>query len=333
VVVRVAQAGVDTWSPAWYVGEGSQAERAMQQLATVPVARGRAIEERIAGHRVGWFPASRMVFAEGHPGGDRLASPEVLPAVLAKLYESIVDYGIDLPLVDYRPGWLAGDVPERPGFAGVRRLDSTLDLRFQTRDQGLSVLRGVASLGLPRAQLALRHQPGVGRTGALETVAFYGHGGRKMLARWYDKGVEAGTYDRGLLIRPEDQRRYVKASRRSVNELGVGYVRERFRQRFLPLFVASEGITVGGTHRIAQRLAELRDDGALTPRTAQILAGFAVLENAGQWEGPRRSRMRYRRQLRDHGLVLSELPEDDQHVDLHEVLGEAMETDAWERQG
>jgi hypothetical protein len=44
---------------------------------------------------------------------------------------------------------------------------------------------------------------------------------------------------------------------------------------------------------------------------------------------------RYRRQdeLREEGLVLADGVLDDVEVELHDVLSEVMETDAWERRG
>lgn len=58
----------------------------------------------------------------------------------------------------------------------------------------------------PRAQAEVRFAKD--GTGSVETVYLRGHSGVKILGRWYDKGLEAGSAPRGLLIRAEDQRRY-----------------------------------------------------------------------------------------------------------------------------
>ncbi len=328
---EVRQAGIDTWSPAWYVADDSAAARALEAQATIATQRSRLLPESVAGHRVGWFPSSRLVFAEGHPGGDRLGFADRLPLALDALLGELADRGIPLdaePARDRRGAeWLAG--PSSPGFAGIRRLDVTCDLAFETTAAGLAVLAGVAALGLPRAQLGVRHAPGMGRFGALETVAFYGHGGKKMLARWYDKGVESLSAPRGRLIRPEDQRRYVKDTRRYVDELGSVYVREKFRQRFLPLWRASKGVTVGGRDVMADKLADLVEAGEVTPGMAERLIGFSVLQDKGLAPGNLRTRQRRRAALREHGLVLAEADEAAVEVDLHDVLSEALEAEAW----
>ena len=327
--MRVAQAGIDTWSPCWYLAEGSPAERAMRSLANVRVKRGWVIEESIGGHKIGWFPGSRLLYAEGHPGGDRLGCPEDLPEVLERLVGDVEDYGIKLPAGRTLDQWR---VPERrPGFGGVRRCDATCDLAFDSGAEGIAVLAGVAALSVPRAQLAVRFQPG-GR--AVETVELKGHGGRKTLGRWYDKSVEAGTGARGTLIRPEDQRRYVAATRRCVQEMTSSYVQGGFQRRFLPLWQATKGITVAGPMVLAKELAERAEAGEITWAAAERAAGYLLLQQAGGDERMSVStRQRRRREVRGLGLVLADGALQEVEVNLHDVLDQVMESDAWGRQG
>jgi hypothetical protein len=251
----------------------------------------------------------------------------------------------------------------RGGFAGVRRLDSTADLRFDSSAEGLAFMAGVAALGLPRGKQAIwragdgtfepKHQdaqreawrhgngeldeaPMYGRAAvprAIETVAFYGHSGKKMLARVYDKGVEAGLAPRGRLLRPENQDRFVKDTRRDVAELTTGYVKERFAKRFRPLWQASKGVTVAGAPVLIEKVYDLVDQGVITPAAAEALSGFAMAQSSGRWVGSRATYYRRRRQLREHGIVLPDLGLDEVEVNLHDILAEVFETDAWERRG
>lgn len=367
--VKVEGAGVDTWSPAWYVGEDSPAARALDALATVPTRRGKLVADPILGHRIGWVPAARLAFAEGHPaeavGTEGLLSPDLLPEALWRVWDACTDYGLllpeGLPVGPLRVGPVEVREDGRPGFAGVRRCDATVDLRFDSSAEGLAFLQGVAAIGMPRAKQAVWRDVGgaydqvadYARQEAfangcdeladtpreiralasrpIETVAFYGHGGHKMLARVYDKSVEASLGRRGTLIRPEDQRRYTKGTRRGVDELHAAYVRNQFHRRFVPLYQASEGIKVGGSEAIAAKLGELVDDGVITIRQAERILGYAGLEQAGVWRGDRRTYFRRRAELREAGLVLDDLGIDQVEVDVAAVLEQALEAEAWGR--
>jgi hypothetical protein len=323
--VVVEQAGIDTWSPAWRIREGSPAERAFASLASVPSKRSRLLPEPIGGYRVGWFPRERLVFAEGHPGGDVLGCPDDLPQELERLHASLLDYGLQLPA-----GLAHWDRPGSIGLAGVRRLDATCDLRFDTTSEGLAVLTGVAAMALPRLKQVLHREAGGPR---VETVSFHGHAGGKKVARLYDKGVQAGVAARGQLLRPEDQRRWGAGSRRAVEELSTGYVREKFRSRFLPLWKATKGVTVGTPTALATKLGPLLDAGEVTPAAARSMLGYIALEQAGLHQGPARTRRHLRARCRDFGLVLADGVLEEVEVDLHEVLDQCLDCDAWERRG
>lgn len=323
-MVKVEQAGIDTWSLAWRVREDDSAARAMRSLASVKIARGFALEESIAGHKIGWFPSANLIFAEGHPAGDRLGAAADLAPVALGIEEALHDYGIPVPL-NVAPWDRSGSI----GFAGVRRLDITADLRFPDPAQGLAALAGVGAMPLPRMKSAAWR----GQRGHLETVAFYGYTGKKMLGRWYDKGIESSSAPRGSLIRPEDQRRWGAGSRRGVEELTAPYVREKFQARFLPLWKATKGITVGGQSHIVCKLADLVAEDVITPRQATTLLGYCTFESNGLSVGKGSTTRRYRSQLRTHGLVLADEAMQEVEVDLHAVLECALESEAWGAHG
>jgi hypothetical protein len=325
--VIVAAAGIDTWSHGWYLDPESVEGRHVRALATQPAPRGRLIPSPIAGHRVGWNNASGLLYAEGHPSADGLGRPSDLLATLNGLETAMLEEGVPVPAwgstID-PPGGLSGR--PTPGRAGVRRCDAACDLRFGSPADGLAVLAGIAALTYPRVQTDVRREPG-GR--AIETVYLRGHGGQRVLGRWYDKGVESNLAPRGEMLRPEDQRRWPKGHRRGPEELTGQYVREQFRRRFYPLWQASKGVTVAGPLIIASKLAELQDEGAITPRQAESLAGAMLLEANGASRQPRSTRYRRRAQARQHGLVIADGAMTEVEVNLHDVVEECMESEAW----
>ena len=303
---RVVQAGIDTWSPAWYAGD-SMLARVMASRAEGQ-GRVRLLREPVSGYRVGWFPETCLVFAEGHPVVDGLGCPDDLPAALDALEEQLQ----------------ASDVPVGPTCrAGVRRLDAAVDLRTDSASEGLGILAGVAALTVPGGKLVAYRS---GR--AIESVLLKSASG-KTTARVYDKGVESGRAQRGRLIRPEDQRRYVKATRRDAHKLTVGSVRQRYRDRFVPLYHSAKGVKVAGALVLAERLGEAVDAGMIEPSRARSLAGYLVLEAAGVPQGSRSTRYTLERECRELRLILGAGALQEVEVDL----GASLEADAWARRG
>jgi hypothetical protein len=317
----IAAAGVDTWSVCWYVEDESPPCRALEALATERSIRSQLLPERVADHRVGWFPGNRLLFAEGHPRPGGLAPPATLPAVLDALVEGLQDRGIMPPSRRLKA--------KRPsvGFGGVRRLDSTVDLAFADPLEGLAALTGVAALPLPRTKTKIFREAGGRR---VETVYFHGFAGKKVLGRWYDKGVESGDAARGSWVRPEDQRRWAASGRVPVDALASGsFVRDAFVQRFEPLWQASKGVIVGGVIELAKRLRELQESGEITPGQAKRIAGHLMLDTAGG-HLQRPSTVRGdRADARRLGLVLADGILDEVEVDLGEVCERALDSDAW----
>jgi hypothetical protein len=330
----VDAAGVDTWSVCWYLRGGSTAEKAIEALATVPAPRSKLMEERILGHRVGWFPGTRMLYAEGHPAEDGLCKTDALPGALDAVAEALADRGVLPPSFDLRP--VVGPAGLRPalggvGFGGVRRLDSTVDLRFGDPREGLAALSGVAALALPRVKTQVIREVGGRR---VETVYLRGSSGRTVLGRWYDKGIESGEAARGLYVRPEDQRRFAKDARLTVDAVAQGtYVRDAFVKRFEPLWRAAKGVKVAGVSELAGRLGELQDEGVITAAEAKRLAGYLALEAGGGLRQSRATQYRDRAACRNHGLVLADGVLDEVEVDLGEVLERAMDSEAWGASG
>jgi hypothetical protein len=150
-----------------------------------------------------------------------------------------------------------------------------------------------------------------------------------VLGRFYDKGYESGAAARGTLLRLEDQRRWPRASRRDVTELTGDYVRGQFQRRFYPLWKASKGVTVGGVLVLAQKLLELQEAGDVTPRQAERLAGFLVLEQAQASRVSRATTFRRQAEVGELGLVLADGVLEEVEVDLHAVMEEALDGAVW----
>jgi hypothetical protein len=244
------------------------------------------------------------------------------------LEQALWDHGIRVQPARSRSAWASSrpqTADRQAGFAGVRRLDVTADVVYASPADGLAVLCGVAGVSMPR----MKTQTWRG-AGHLETVAFHGLAGGKMLARWYDKSVEAGSGRRGTIIRAEDQRRFPARDRRGVEELTTAYCRDKFQSRFLPLWRATKGITVGGPIVLASKLGELVREGQITYQTAEQIVGFAFLDAAGEYSASRWTAQRRRSAARELGLVLADDSLTEVEVDLHEVLEEIMETGAWD---
>jgi hypothetical protein len=335
----IAAAGIDSWSPAWYVDRESMAARMLDELAHVPAARGTLMPEAIAGHRIGWVASSGLLYAEGHPGGEEgLLSPDVLPEALQGVVDAMLAAGVPVPngvarVASFGDDGALPDADAEPGFAGVRRFDATVDLQCESRGRGLAILAGVAAVATsaPRAQAEVRFAKD--GTGTVETVYLRGYSGVKVLGRWYDKGLESfGSGRRGLLVRAEDQRRFPKGHRRDVSELTGEYVRTKFCDRFLPLWQATKGVTVAGPLVLADKVAELVDEGELTARQAESLVGYLVLSKRGLRQG-RSTVYSRRRRLRDLGLVVADGALEEVEVDLHEVLEQALDGGSWGAQG
>lgn len=340
-----ATAGIDTWSPCWYVDPDSMAAGIMNELATTPSGRGSLLPDAVLGHRVGWHRLSGMLYAEGHPGGDgALLVPDELPAALGDLEQALIAHGVPVPPGLAHEGSRIAQTDDLDGFGGIRRCDATVDYRTSSRSEGLAILAGAAAVAatVPRAQASVRYAKD--GSGSVETVYLHGCAGKRVLGRWYDKGLESfGLGRRGQLIRIEDQRRYPKGLRRGVDELTTGYCRHKLQERFLPMWKATKGVKVASVNVLGEKIADLAYEGEITWSAADYLAGYVFLERYGRRLGPdasekqraaldRMNRDR-RKRLREHGLVHAQGAMEEVEVDLHAVMEQVMDEAAWTPQG
>jgi hypothetical protein len=249
-----------------------------------------------------WMPGLSLLCVEGHPSPDGLAQAcELSPA-----FEEVCQ------LVEENCGSY--------DFKGLARLDSTATMRFEDGRQGVATLLGIAALDFPRLkQLVIAKPP--------ETVALLSLKSRgRMLARCYDKGIEAGTAGRGEVIRFEDQSRFKSGARPSSAALTGHYVKERFERRFLPLARATKGLTVASLPVLTRKLHEQLIEGEITARQAEILAGYLVMGGAGL---PRRTKYRRNAELRELGLVVADAFYEPVEVNLGEVFEACLSSERW----
>lgn len=289
----------------------------------------------IGGHRVIWSGRAGLLWAEGHPVDDgELLPPDLLPVAMASLTADLLAADVPLPSgvsvdrwdAEYRGGhYRASD-----GFAGIRRLDAACDLECSSMAEGLATLAGVG---------AILSSPGFGKSdiwygmdGRIETVYLRGHTGKSVVGRWYDKGLESGVADRGRLIRPEDQRRYTKGRRRLPEDLTSAHVRAQFQSRFMPLWRACKGVTVGGPIVLAGKILEAIEDERVTPAVGESIAGHMLLSVAAGRHGAGRSkRTLYRREqeMRKLGLVIADGCLEEVEVRLDHALEAALDAGQW----
>lgn len=283
--------------------------------------------ERIGGHRVGCFPTG-LVFAEGHPAGEgELCAPDELLTRGLSLQEQLQAHGV--PVVA-RLMPFAHLNSESQGFVGLRRIDSTVNVRAASSAEGVALLAGIAAVVRDSPMHA---EVRYGGDRGVETVYVRGYAGKSALGRWYDKALESMSGERGTVIRGEDQRRWSKGDRPLPDEWTAEFVRARFRRRFYPLYKASKGVSVCGPIVIAEKIVEAIAAGEIKSQQARLLAGDLLLEAAGRQVAAPSTARRSKAIRRDLGLVLGDGVLQEVEVNVHDVLEMALETDAWGRQG
>lgn len=300
VIPSVVEAGVDTWRLTF----GTALEL------------GAGVFD-LGDHRAQWMPGVGQLAVEGHPhAADALCPAGQLPDA----YALVVDQ-------------LGGVGHAATRFLGVSRLDSTATLRFDDARRGELVLAGLAALDWPGSEATVR--PAM----RPRSVSVTSLRGRRHQLRAYDKGTERGDVAAGLaqpfeLVRLEAQWRFRSDHRLKLSELSAAAVRERFERRFLPLYRATKGLTVGSLPFITDAIADQLAAGELTYREAERLAGFLCIA-ASRCDGhyPLRARQRRRAELRERGLVVAEHVTEPLHVELSDVLEAALESPLWGAQG
>lgn len=305
---RVVAAGVDTWSPCWYAEPGSPLSRAMRALATQASRRACLLPEKIEGYRVGWFPEPGLVFAEGKPQGADLCSSANLGRALERLRKGLEDIGVP--------------VSATPN-AGLRRLDVAADLWTDSSAEGLVLLEcvGAASLGVGKLATYRSNR-------CVQSILVKSQGGRTQ-ARIYDKGGQMGCAPPGRWIRLEGQWRFAHGNRPTVEQLGGGVLRNRFRRRFEPLWQAAEGFQVGGADVMVERIAAAVESGQLRPSRARSVAGYLLLAASGVPQGAKRTVQELEHECRQLGLSVSLLERGPRRVDVATILEECMAPEMW----
>lgn len=302
--IAAVEHGVDTWTLIRHLDSDSDLERAYARFEQVP---GRFLELR-SGHRVGFLPRHRMLRIEGHPAVEGLAVPAMLDrardSVLAELDSQGLPPGVE---------------------GGLSRIDVTSTVRFEKPEAGLAFLEGLAHLEVNRMGKSVVYRAKGRRP---ESVIWKGRGGRRTLARAYDKGVEAGTAEPGRLIRLESQNRFQKQARFSVETIKEhpDLTRSMYVGRFAPLASAAEGITAASVPVLVEKVRDQLARGEIKAGKAARLIGFLLL---GYEHLPRRTRYRWQREAREAGLVLADPLNDPVEVDLGEGLEAALA--AWSR--
>lgn len=305
---RVAAAGVDTWSPCWYAEPGSPLGRAIQALATQRIRFASLMPERVQGYRVGWFPESRLVFAEGRPCDEELVVASDLPRAMRRLRRALGDLG--LPLVG---------VPS----AGVRRLDVAADLWTDFAAEGLALLECVGAAAPSTGKVVVYRAERCIESVSLKTIAGRTRG------RLYDKGAQLGRAPRGRWLRFEAQWRFPRGARPALEELSAEVLRGRFWSRFESLWQAPGGFRFGGLGAVGERIEAAVRSGQLLPSRARSIAGYLLLSASGIPQGARRTTYELERECRELGLSVSLLAGVDRRIDVASVLEECLATEKW----
>ena len=306
---RVVATGVDTWSPCWYAEPGSPLARAMRALATQRTRLAWLFPEKVGGYRVGWFADHGLVFAEGRPGGEGLASAAELPLAMARLRRQLRDLGVPVAAVP---------------SAGLRRLDVASDLWIDSAVEGLAFLECVGSASLGAGKLAAYRAER-----CVESVLIKTRAGRTQ-ARVYDKGTQSGRAPRGRWLRLEAQWRFPRATRIDLDALDAALLRERFARRFAPLWQAAGGFRLGGLSAVGERISAAVAAGQLLPSRARSIAGYLVLAGAGVPQGARRTTCELERECRELGLSVSLLQSAERRLDVAAILDECLAPEVWQ---
>lgn len=316
-------AGIDTWSVGWYLRPDSDAEQAVNALATRRVKRFDGLPDQVEGHTVLYDPTYRFLVAEGHPVADELAPVD--PQLLASVQEGIAD-GLEALGIGVPREPAPFDRPGSPGAAGVRRLDLAVDVEGD-RGEGTALLSGVAAIEPPGRLRSVVHRSQSGNR--VETVSW--QGGRGKVGRVYDKGVEQSTHAPGERVRFEDQRRYPSGARPLVEDLSAGYARGMFRQRFGALQMATKGVVVTSQARAIEVVQELVDEGTLSASEAVRVIGYLVIEQSGADVNlSRTTAWRHRKLAREAGVVLTSCDlEQELEIDLGSRVDEVLHGAEW----
>jgi hypothetical protein len=278
-------------------------------MAELSVRGAELVPDPVAGFRVGWFPGSGLVFAEGHPEPGGLCAVAGLSVAFARLDDALWDLGIPV-----------AEVPS----AGIRRLDIAADLIFGSSTEGLGLLECLSGASFGAGKVA-----GYRSGRCVESVVVKSRRART-LARVYDKGVQLDEQaERGRWVRLEAQWRFAHGSRPSLDALDASVVKERFKRRFRPLWQAAGGFSIGGADLVVSRVGEAVRSGQLRPSRARTVVGYLLLRSAGIEQGADRTVAELERECRELGLAVSVLGSGERRFDVASVLDECLSSDLW----
>lgn len=307
---QVLAAGVDTWSPCWYVERDSPQARALRSLARRPHGRAWMLPDLVGVHRVGWFADSGLVFAEGHPWKQGPCPAVHLVDALRPLLGALCELGIGGPAVEE---------------ICLRRLDVAVDLCFPADGGGLAILEALAAGGAPAGGKVVSYRA----ERCLETVLWTSRGGG-VAARAYDKGGETGLARPGRWLRFEAQWRTARGRRPRVSGLEPDDLRQKFAGRFKAIFPKA-GAPKLTAAQIAGQLGGAIDNGALLPSRARTLVGYLYLADAGLAQGAPRTVAELERECRELGLSISFESGVRDELDLAEIFEKCLAGTVWER--
>jgi len=260
-----------------------------------PVTRGVMTAAPLTdlGFHFGSYPHAGMVFVEGRLAPMISGDPEDRRLLPAR------DLAAAVAVVSERLGAL---LAEPSGPVRVRRADLAADVAFEQPEDGLSMLRALSVIDVPRYKLVVWRRDGV----QVETIYLRTPAGR-VRARIYDKARERSSTP-GSLVRAEYQHQPIGAKRPSVTdfiEQDVGAVWERAFGHW----TTSTSTLKAGTRKKHEReiVAQARS-GAITGRVAERLLGTLSLTEAGSSVEVlgERAAQRRRSELRRLGVVVED---------------------------
>lgn len=279
--VWVREWGIDTWRLLRDLPDDREFEQArdrFRELGTRP--------ERLAsGHHVGMVQGHRKLWIEGHPAVEGLGHPTQLRAAQERLLDEMEERG-----------WPRGIE------SGISRLDTTVTLGFADPELGSAFLTSMQFFDLPRSG-GTEVRRGVARE--VQTVYWMGRGGKKPVARVYDKGIESNSAPRGESIRLESQNRFQAKQRFSPEMVSrdTDICGSFFKRRFAPLAETSRGVMAEARSSLRQELMRRAKEGDLTERQAEQILGY--LEFGPEFYS-RATRYRRRSLARKAGVVLAD---------------------------
>lgn len=306
---EVVAVGIDTWSLCWYGKPGSSLLCSLRSLATVQAGRACLVPTRVADHRIGWFPESGLVFAEGHPAGTDLCGPSDLSSAVSRVLAHMKLLGI--PTLS---------LPSTT----LRRLDVAVDVSIDPPAAGLALLErlGRESYG-PGKVVTYRYQHRV------QTVVLKSKAGRSQ-ARVYDKGSALGVKRPGHLLRFEAQWRFGNGFRPYLETLNASSLRHRFNSRFDRVRATAAAFHLNDFSDLTNRLNDAVSSGSLTPSRARSLAGYLLLLPTGVDQGASRTRCELDRECRALGISTSVIsPPSTYRFDSAQLFDECMSVDTW----